>query len=201
MNKKALFLIVISTLFIVTACGDKEEAATGDGTDTAGGDYSTPAAGGAGDGGALPEGHPVMPPSGGGVGGFVSATGPSSHPTSATHKGVKVSDEVAAAWKGVKLGVKDGTAAAETLSIAVGKSVKLGESGFTLKVEAFLPDYAMYDDHIGSRSKDLNNPAVLVELFDGDKSVAKGWIFKSLPQFNSYKNERFSLELVEAEAA
>jgi hypothetical protein len=189
----------MAALFIVTACGNKEEASKGEGTEKAAGTdgaYSTPAAGG----GPLPEGHPTIPSAE--PAGLEGVTDPSDHPASKTHKDVKVSDEVAAAWKGVKLGVSDATAAtAEILSLDVGATVKLGESGFTLKVEAFLPDYAMFTDHIGSRSKELNNPAVLVELFEGEKSVAKGWIFKNFTQFNSYKNERFSLELVEAEAA
>ncbi len=198
-KKKALFFVAIMALFIVTACGNKEEASKGEGTEKAagtGGTYSAPVGGSA----ELPEGHPTISPTE--PAGLEGITGPADHPAAKAHKGVKVSDEVAAAWKGVKLGVSDATAASsETLSIGVGASAKLGESGFTLKVEAFLPDYAMFDDHIGSRSKELNNPAVLVELLEGDKSVAKGWVFKNFPQFNSYKNDRFVLELVEAEAS
>ena len=78
----------------------------------------------------------------------------------------------------------------------VGSTVPLSGTGFSLRVEVFIPDYAMFEDHIGSRSNEPNNVAVMVELFEGDKPVAKGWVFKAYPTFNSYGHERFTIGLV-----
>ncbi|MBI5410188.1 MAG: hypothetical protein HZA14_12575 [Nitrospirae bacterium] len=119
------------------------------------------------------------------------------HANIKTQKEVKLSEEVKAKWKEVKMELTDpATKSAEVLTLKVGNAVALKRPGFKLKVEAFVPDYAISDNHIESRSNEPKNPAVLVELMDGDKSVAKGWVFKDFPEFNSYTDDRFPLKLV-----
>lgn len=194
---KGFFFMVLASLFIVTACSKGDETAEKGGNDevAAYGGAETPGA--VSDKAELPSGHPTVSDKPSGIPGI---TGPATHPESKTHKEVQVSDEVKAKWKGVKLSVAEGEGGdKKTLSIDVGNSAQVG--GYKLSVEVFLPDYAMFDDYISSRSTESRNPAVLVELFEGDKSVAKGWVFKNFPQFNSYKDAPVTLVLIDGEAA
>ena len=57
-------------------------------------------------------------------------------------------------------------------------------------VKAYVPDYALSEDAIVSRSNEPNNPAVQVDLLEGDKVVSSGWIFEKLPGFNSYGDDQ-----------
>ncbi len=137
----------------------------------------------------LPEGHPAI--KSGGMNMMVK------HGGMKTQRQVVVSDEIKAKWKSVQLEVTDRKLnTKDVLKVDIGKEVEVGKTGYSIKVEAFLPDYAVFSDHIGSRSTEPNNPAVLVELFKDDESVAKGWVFKNFPTFNSYQHERFALSLV-----
>ena len=49
------------------------------------------------------------------------------------------------------------------------------------------------------RPTELNNPAVMVELFEGDKVVAKGWVFELMAQYNSYSHLRYGVTLLPTE--
>lgn len=140
--------------------------------------------------GALPEGHPA-------VGAPAGDMAKVAHSNIKSQKGVVLSEDVKAKWKEVKMEITDtSTKATEVLTLKVGETVPLKKDGFKLKVEAFVPDYAIVEDHIESRSNEPKNPAVLVELMEGDKTTARGWVFKDFPEFNSYNNERIHLTLV-----
>jgi len=73
--------------------------------------------------------------------------------------------------------------------------VKLKE-GVKLKVDALVPDYAIAENTIESRSNEARNPAVLLELVEGDKTIAKGWVFRDFPEFNSYNDGKFTVKLL-----
>lgn len=119
------------------------------------------------------------------------------HANIKTQKEVVLKDEVRAKWKEVKLEITEGSSKTKgTVTIKVGGDVQLNRAGFRLKVAEFVPDYAISDNRIESRSNEPNNPAVLVELLEGDKSVSKGWIFKEFPEFNSFTDDRFPVKLV-----
>lgn len=118
------------------------------------------------------------------------------HSSIKTQKEVVLTDEVKKKWKEVKLELTEGASkASQTVDVKVGSTVKLNER-FKLKVDTFVPDYAIAENRIESRSNEANNPAVLVELMEGDKTVAKGWVFKDFPEFNSYTDDRFPVKLV-----
>ncbi|MBI5885158.1 MAG: hypothetical protein HZB85_01060 [Deltaproteobacteria bacterium] len=142
--------------------------------------------------GAMPAGHPG------------SGAGPAADTTVAAHTGmkgqneVKLSKEVMAKWNEVQLEITDSAAKKKaTVVVKVGASVPLMNKAFKLKVETFVPDYVINEKHvIESRSNKANNPAVLVALLEGDKVVAKGWVFKSLPDFNSYTDKRYPVTLL-----
>ncbi len=118
------------------------------------------------------------------------------HSSIKTQKEVFLKDEVKAKWKEVTLELTEGSSkATQAVKAKVGDSIKLDER-FRLKVDVFVPDYAIAENRIESRSNEPNNPAVLVELYDGDKMVAKGWVFKDFPEFNSYTDDRFPVKLL-----
>jgi len=109
---------------------------------------------------------------------------------------VKVPNEVKTKWKSVNLKVRDMEKNSEELiSVNIGKETSIKGGNFAVKVEAFLPDYTIYDTYISSKSNEPVNPAVLIELLQGGKSVAKGWVFTNLTAFNSYKHNRYEVVL------
>lgn len=118
------------------------------------------------------------------------------HSSIKTQKEVFLTDEVKAKWKEVTLELTEGASkTSQAVKVKVGESVKLNER-FRLKVDAFVPDYAIAENRIESRSNEPRNPAVLLELLEGDKAVAKGWVFKDFPEFNSYTDDRFPVKLL-----
>ncbi len=118
------------------------------------------------------------------------------HANIKTQKTVSLSDEVKAKWKEVRLELTDNASGAkDTVTIKVGGDVKLKE-GVRLKVDALVPDYAIAENTIESRSNEANNPAVLLELVEGDKTVARGWVFRDYPEFNSYNDGKFTVKLL-----
>ena len=152
----------------------------------------------------LPKGHPPIEEMQKGItpavelpSGQVQKQAGESHPKSKAELSVKVSDKIKARWKDVELEVTDASSSKkEAVKVRVGGGIKIGDTGYSFKVEAFIPDYVMYQDSIGSKTEEPNNPAALVELFEGDKSVARGWVFKNFPAFNSYKHGRFTVALL-----
>lgn len=116
-----------------------------------------------------------------------------------TQKPVKISNAVKARWNEATLEISDSSSKkSETIRITVGSSVGLKNSKLKLKAETLVPDYVLSADmkSIESRSNEAKNPAVLVSLLDGEKTVARGWIFRNLPQFNTFNNPKYSLRLV-----
>ncbi len=140
---------------------------------------------------ALPEGHPEIEDAK-----DVEDLAQVSHSGIKTQKEIRLSEEIRERWKEVELEVVDsGKEGGEVYRVEVGGEVRLKEGGFVLKVEAFVPDYTIFDDHIGSRSEEPNNPAVLIELLKDGRKVARGWVFKNLPDFNSYSHDRIHVVL------
>ena len=183
MFKKYLAVAIVA-LFAVSACSKKEEPKAGADAGVAPSAQEQPAA----------SPHGAMPPSGG------EAVSVPHAPVKST-KPLQLSKEVKAAWKVVEIKLTDASAkTSESVKAEIGTKIALKAAGFSVKVEAFVPDYTIYDDHIGSKSNQPNNPAIMVELFDKDKSVAKGWIFNKpeFSSFNSFKHDRFSVALVGA---
>jgi len=200
MFKKGFITVgfVVAMAFMVGACGQDSDAPKVEVKSS----YSS---GGSDEQqGKLPDGHPPMPSDneaykfrdalnaaarGGGEldvskirsgvasGGSMSAKG----------KDVRLSDALKAKWSTVEIEVTEGGNKKEIL-ITVGKKTKIGKK-YSILVDSFIPEYTMFEDHIGTRGDEPKNPAIRVELFDGDKSLQKGWVFKRLADFNSYKDD------------
>lgn len=211
---KGLVVIAASALLVFTGCGKEkkaqESAAPQGMSANAGAPASQPPQqqpAPQGEQAGLPAGHAPIDKSKEAAQGSTAPAGalPSGHPTTAgggpegakAQRALSISPEVKARWSEAKLEVTDSnTKTKESLTIKVGSTGDLKKKGFKLKVEALVPDYSISDNRIESRSNDPKNPAVLIELFDGDKSVAKGWVFKNFPDFNSYRDDRVGILLV-----
>lgn len=188
------FVIAASAaLFAVVGCGNEKKEQPKAAQETAAVAPAQPVMPPAQTG--VPAGHPAAAPSA--DSGAPANAGMPGHTGMKSQKEVKLSKEVMAKWNTVLLDVTDASSKKKAqLTIKVGSSVTLNNAALKLKVEAFVPDYMITEDHIESRSNEADNPAVLVALLDGDKVVAKGWVFKTLPDFNSYTDPRYPVVLV-----
>lgn len=186
------FVIAASAaLLVVTGCGSEKKDQPKPGQETAV-QTPTPAVMPPAQT-SLPAGH-TAPAAGAGS---AANAGMPAHTSMKSQKEVKLSKEVMAKWNTVLLEITDAVSKKkEQFTVKVGASVPLKNPAFKLKIEAFVPDYMITEDHIESRTNEADNPAVLVALLEGDKVVAKGWVFKSLPDFNSYTDQRYPVALV-----
>ncbi len=187
---KKIVILGVLVVFFAVACGKQEgekRVVEEKGTvDTAGQSRS------------LPEGHPSVDK---GMN-MRSAAAQHSGIKSTKAKEIRLSDEVKAKWKEVEIEVTDSESdAKDVIKVKVGVDSPIGDTGFSVKVSAFVPDYTMFEDYVSTRSDEPNNPAVFVELLKGDEVVASGWVFKKLPTFNSYKHDRFTVALLTPLAA
>ncbi len=109
---------------------------------------------------------------------------------------INVSDEVRNKWKEVQLQITDKSQQkTQLVTLEVGASVRLNDEGERLTVEIYIPDYAIAEKRIETRSNEPNNPAVLVNLTREGKVLNRGWVFMHLPEFNSFVHKRFHLVL------
>lgn len=123
------------------------------------------------------------------------------HPTGKVKRRIVVPDEVKETWKTIKVKVRDKKGGSEkVMEVEVGKVIPVEGTPISVKVEAFLPDYVMYEDVISSKSNKPVNPAAMVEVFEGGESIARGWVFSRFPSFNSYRHERYEIILLTEEA-
>ena len=110
-------------------------------------------------------------------------------------KEIVVIDEVKKKWSTVNLlFIENGKEI--PLTVKVGGKAGVPNTNLTVSVESFMPDYTISENNITTRSNEPNNPAVLLELFEGNKSLAKGWVFERFPDFNSYRHERYQMVLL-----
>lgn len=144
----------------------------------------------------MPDGHPAVGDQ------KMTEAAQVSHANIKTQKEVKIAPEVKKKWTMAKLDITDAsTKQAKTVTVAVGKAVQLNDAGLKIRLEVIVPDYAIAENRIESRSNEPKNPAALIEIIDGNKVVARGWVFKNFPEFNSYTDARFPVVLVETGTA
>ncbi|MCF6280999.1 MAG: hypothetical protein L3J28_02125 [Candidatus Polarisedimenticolaceae bacterium] len=111
-----------------------------------------------------------------------------------------VPEEVQSKWQTVILGVANAAEKSE-VQAQIGVPTVLEKSGLVLLVEAFLPSYTSDFNTITSISNELDNPAAMIQLKSGDEVVARGWVFKNLPEYNTFKHASVVLTLQTAGTA
>jgi len=62
--------------------------------------------------------------------------------------------------------------------------------GVRVKVAKFIPDFIINGKEIVSRSNELNNPAVFLEIEDNGKAIST-WLFLKYPEFHQFKETPF----------
>ncbi len=68
----------------------------------------------------------------------------------------------------------------ETHRVAPGERFPIGDTEFSGRIVEFLPDFALDETTKKpfSRSRDLRNPAVRIEVYEGDRKVEDAWAFQ-----------------------
>jgi hypothetical protein len=148
----------------------------------------------------LPPGHPPMP-----AGGAEALPGmprdlapPSAHPArSGVPAKLNVPAEVKATWKSVELAVSV-AGRAHNLRVAIGSQAAIPGSSLALHALAYLPAFQIGDGGITSSGNKPDNPAVLLRLTDKGQTVAEGWVFQQLPDFDTLKSDKARVRLVSA---
>lgn len=89
----------------------------------------------------------------------------------------------------------------EKVSVDLDKTVSIPSQDIKLKIAKFLPDFTMdlATKEPISKSDQLNNPAVLLEEYQGDKLIGRTWIFANYPDFHGMGKTRFGYQLTGGE--
>ena len=105
---------------------------------------------------------------------------------------------IADAWTAVRVKLVGSESGNEQeFVVELGQAVELGDSGLTLAVLGFVPDFVMDEGGITSRSADPNNPAARVLISEEGAVDYEGWLFAAMPGIHPYPHERYRVLLVE----
>jgi hypothetical protein len=118
-------------------------------------------------------------------------------PMPAVPSKIMVPEEIAAKWKAVVLEVTDKDTNERTdITLNIGETVPLGDTGFTAFVEAFLPSFQMAGEVFTSSSPDLNNPAAKVRITDGSGAeLFNRWLFALYPATHPFDHPKYAVTL------
>ncbi|MFQ3573166.1 MAG: hypothetical protein SNJ53_00870 [Thermodesulfovibrionales bacterium] len=117
--------------------------------------------------------------------------------TKKTEKTIEVPENVKKRWTKAVIAVEDlqkKTRYEQTVTI--GSEFSLKGSNIVVKTKEFIPDFKMTDTVITTASNELNNPALRVEVFEGDKSIFKGWLYLKFPDIHPFEHDRYSIKLI-----
>ena len=105
---------------------------------------------------------------------------------------------IADAWSAIRIRLVDSESGDEQeFVVEIGQILELGDSGLSLAVQGFVPDFVMDEGGITSRSADPNNPAVRVVISEAGAADYEGWLFAEMPGIHPYPHERYRVLLVE----
>ena len=71
---------------------------------------------------------------------------------------------------------------AQRISLQPGKPARLGDSGATVELTEFVPDFVLNGNQISSRSDEPRNPAIELSVTSPGGKQAEVWIFPKAPQ-------------------
>ncbi len=111
---------------------------------------------------------------------------------------ITLDPEIADDWKAVKVRVVElATMTDSFYEIAVGETAPLGDTGLTIEVVAFVPDFVMDEGGITSRSAEPQNPAARIVISEEGKDDYTGWLFGAMPEIHAYPHDTYGVVLVE----
>jgi len=116
---------------------------------------------------------------------------------------VMIPDEIAGKWKGIVLEVVDKTSGNSTdITVNIGDTTSLGDTGLTIYVEAFLPHFTMAGDVFTSSSAELVNPAARTKITDAQgNELFYGWLFSLYPDTHPLEHPTYRIVLKDYVAA
>jgi hypothetical protein len=142
-------------------------------------------------GGTLPPNHP---PLGG------DAAEAERHPQmGSAGRTVRVPDAVKGRWQAVRLQVeqKGDQPAPRIFTVKLGDTVQVPGTDLKVQVREFLPALQVKDNEVTSSSNEPTNPAVLVQVSDGEREAFRGWLFGKFPDMQPFEHPRVRITLVE----
>ena len=111
---------------------------------------------------------------------------------------INMDPEIAGAWSGIRVQVADSeTGDVQTIDVRLGETATLGNSGLTLTVDTFIPDFVMDEGGITSRSAETHNPAARVVIAEEGAADYEGWLFAAMPEIHPFPHSRYQVLLVE----
>lgn len=100
-------------------------------------------------------------------------------------------------WKAVKVQLTDKEKNEQKIfEIEIGKEMKLGDTGLSVEVLHFAPDFKMAPGEITSVSSEPKNPAAQVVIKEDGKEPLKVWLFYNYPDVHAFVHPRYQLALV-----
>jgi len=119
-------------------------------------------------------------------------------PVEKGEKKVVVPDSVKGKWSSVVITLTDkATKKSEDVTVKLNSEYTIPNTNIKLKIGDFLPDFTMQGPNITSLSNDPKNPAVAVQVFDGDQKVFSGWLWSNFPSMHPFQHEKYELVLKE----
>jgi len=108
-----------------------------------------------------------------------------------------VPDEISKLYSGVKIRLeKKQGGYSEVFDVQIDKDTKLGDSGLTVNVITFLPNFFMDRSRISSIGTDPLNPACKIIIRESGKQDFNGWLFAKMPEVHAFPHEVWKISLV-----
>jgi len=113
---------------------------------------------------------------------------------------IVIDDEVRTSWKAVELLVveKKPGGASQTVQVGLGGESPVAGTALSIKVLGFVPDFAMGNDSIITKSMQDVNPAVKIQILENGKELFKGWAFRNFPTMHPFEDPRYRITLARA---
>ena len=109
---------------------------------------------------------------------------------------IVIPDEVKGKWSNVVLDVVDkGSNKSGEYTARLKSEFKIPNTDLKIMVGDFLPDFIINGNTLTSASNQPNNPAVKVEVFEGGKSIFKGWLYAKYPAMHPFEHPKYAITL------
>lgn len=79
--------------------------------------------------------------------------------------------------------------------VKIGQEVRIPQTDLVVKATDFVADFVMEEGKVFSRSNELNNPAVLLEVYQNATFKYKEWVFYKFPEFHHTDKKRLKFIL------
>jgi cytochrome c biogenesis protein len=83
--------------------------------------------------------------------------------------------------------------AGDDFRVKIGETFSLPEGDVRVKVSKFLPDFVLDGKEAYSRSGSLNNPAIKLDVYEGERLKFSQWAFYKFPDYHQKKGYDFRL--------